>query len=241
MSLPIKISPCPITHTVVELRFKPSVPTSAIFGLLYQSLAKEFPTSHTSPLASIPPEARKQNPVLALQPLHILESSDLAIGIGEQNITFSMKGEYPGWDSISAKFAKTVKQVLDAKIIEIPSRFSLRYINFFPGDVFNNFTLDLTIRGDPIQGPSTFVQAVIQAGEYNLLLKVAKDMDVVKDNKTSKGCIIDIDAYIQNIDDKQSIDSTFNSFLKEAHDQEKTLFYRLLKDDFLKTLNPIYA
>jgi uncharacterized protein (TIGR04255 family) len=57
-------------------------------------------------------------------------------------------------------------------------------------------------------------------------------------NAEKSGSIIDIDTYFQQ---DQGLDpSNIETLLEDGHLEEKTLFFKLLKDAFLQRLNPEY-
>lgn len=48
IKIPKKITPDPISESVVELRFKTNLPADAVFGMLYKKLNEMFPDSYES-------------------------------------------------------------------------------------------------------------------------------------------------------------------------------------------------
>ena len=66
-------------------------------------------------------------------------------------------------------------------------------------------------------------------------LKVINFAEVVFENQSMKGSIVDIDTYVQ-----QDKFKNFQEAVECAHAEEKRLFFSLLGKDFLETLNPDY-
>jgi uncharacterized protein (TIGR04255 family) len=52
------------------------------------------------------------------------------------------------------------------------------------------------------------------------------------------GSVIDIDSFIVEIN--KDFGAVLENFLERAHTIEKEMFFKLLKPEFLETLNPVY-
>ena len=69
-------------------------------------------------------------------------------------------------------------------------------------------------------------------------LQIVNNAKVTVKNAEKSGSIIDIDTYFQQ---DQGLDpSNIETLLEDGHLEEKTLFFKLLKDAFLQRLNPEY-
>lgn len=240
MDLPISIEPCPIVETVLDVRFESLVPEDAVFGVVYQALRPDFPDASALPMASLPPEMRRSDPTLALQPLHKLEGESLTVLIGSQGITVGIRGAYPGWTTVFERFKATLAQVASTGIVGRPLRFGLRYINFFPEDIFPNLTLSVAIDGLPVKGEGTFFKTVFPGEKCRLLLQVGKDLALLA-GQGKAGSVVDIDSFVAEPDTSADFNASITTFLQDAHLAEKQLFFSLLKPDFLVSLNPKYT
>ena len=240
MKLPLSITPCPIADTVVEVRFETEVPEEAVLGVVYQVLKVDFPKCTTLPVASLPSEMRKNDPNLASQPLHRLEGEHLTVMVGAQSVTVGIRGAYPGWGNVSEQFRMTLSRVAATGLIGKPRRLGLRYISFFNGDILPKLTLSVAIDGQPANGDGTHFKTVLTVDDCRLLLQVGKDLMLVSEHDKT-GSVIDIDSFVTEPEVVGGFDATLTAFLEKAHLAEKQLFFRLLKPDFLSTLNPTYA
>jgi len=240
MKLPISIEPCPIVEAVVDVRFESLVPEDAIFGVVYQALRNNFPNASALPMASVLPEMRRADPLLALQPLHKLEGEkdeNLTVLIGSQGITVGVRGAYPGWTGVAERFKTTFASVASTGIVGRPLRFGLRYINFFAEDIFPNLTLSVKIDDVSVTGEGTFFKTVLPGKKCRLLLQVGKDLSLTSEQGKT-GSVVDIDSFVSEPDVSTGFDSAIASFLEDAHLAEKHLFFSLLKPAFLSSLNP---
>jgi uncharacterized protein (TIGR04255 family) len=241
MNLPVSISPCPIAEVTLGIQFEPTVPEDAIFGIIFQALRKDFPKATALPLSSLSAEIRRSDPQLAQQPLHKLDGEQgLSVLIGSQSATVAQQGNYPGWATLSGRFKETIGEIAQAGVIGRPTRFGLRYINFFEGDVFSKLTLSVAIANAPVTGDSTFFRSVLNQAGCRSLLQVGKDLALVQ-AREKVGTVIDIDSFVTNPDISDGFDETLSTFLDTSHLAEKQLFFSLLQPVFLSTLKPIYA
>jgi uncharacterized protein (TIGR04255 family) len=224
----------------MEIRFDSVVPDDAVFGILYQTLMEQFPTVTALPMASIPAAIRRSDPNLAIQALHRLDGEHLTVLVGGQTIAVGIRGPYPGWAAVSQLFKETLSRVGKSGVIQKPRRFGLRYINFFDGDIFPSLTLSISVAGEAVIGEGTYVKTVLEANGYSLLLQVGKDMQLMGSVQKT-GSVIDIDSFLSEPPDLGGFDATVSDFLEKAHLAEKQLFFKLLKPEFLKTLNPSYS
>jgi len=64
MSIPKKITPCPIIDSTIELRFQTSVEPGAVFGIVYNAFKKEYPNVEKMPILNVPEQIRLVDPNL---------------------------------------------------------------------------------------------------------------------------------------------------------------------------------
>lgn len=237
MSLPKLIEPCPIQEVTAAVLFDSVVPPEAILGVVYQAVGKEFGTVEVLPFGLMPSSVRDADPNLRIQPTHKLSSKEYSVLLGPHVVGVTKSGTYPGWSTFFPAAMKTLEAIGSTHIIGTVNRFGLRYVTFFDGDVLGRLTLDISIAGEPAVGKQTALKTLISGTGYSSLLQIANGAALRGDMK-NLGTVIDIECF-------QEGGSPFAAdglarFLNEAHISEKTLFFKLLKDDFLKTLNPRY-
>jgi uncharacterized protein (TIGR04255 family) len=237
MKLPKSISPCPIKESVSEVRFEPNVPEDAVFGIVYQALKMEFAQVKQLPILSLPVEFRTGDKDLMFQPYYRLENAHSTVLLGPRTISVGMRGEYPGWAVHSSRIKAILLHFYQAGVVGKISRFGLRYISFFGFDIFPNLLLKITVDSDSLEGEETFFKTVLSARDCKSLLQIRKGVALTTKPDT-KGSVVDIDSFETNIEG--DFVSRLDNFLENAHRSEKELFFRLLKPEFLKTLNPVY-
>jgi uncharacterized protein (TIGR04255 family) len=235
MALPRTISPCPILEALFEIRFTSKVHPSAVFGMVYNVLQKEFPKVDVLPILQLAEVLKSKDPRLKFKPHYRISNQNFVIQIGPDVLTISsLPKKYMGWEPFSNQIFDTLKNVDRIGVIGEVSRIGIRYINFFENDIFKNINLKVSIGNDDIECRNTIIRTEIEHETFKSSLQVANNAN----QKGKLGSIIDIDTFT---------DAGLNDFfvkkeelIKLGHSKEKELFFSLLKEDFLKTLNPTY-
>lgn len=237
MNLPKTISPCPIIEAVLEVRFKTSVPKSAVFGIFYNKL-KEWLKSEPQdlPILQIPEQIRQHDNSLNFKPYYQFKKENLVVQIGPDVCLISSTNEYMGWEHFSKEIFKLLDIILDSGIIESFLRLGFRYINFFEEEIYNSINVDINLNDKPIDYNNTVLSTSLRNNNFSSTLTISNHSIVNNRN----GSIIDIDTFM---DIKLSVEEfklKYRELIEEGHSDEKKLFYQLLKKDFLTTLNPKY-
>jgi len=245
--LPLLIDPCPIVDATVELRFESAFPAAVAVGLAYQKLIQVFPRVSPVPNFPFPDAVRQLNPALLYQPQFRFESDDFVALLGPNIFAVGVNGPYTKWALVSKEFETALDLFKEANVIGTPQRFGLKYTNFFPENVFSKLNLTLAIAGTETSGQETFIKTVLPSAPFKIDLQILTD---VKMNSTHPKLLIDpnvpgtmiaLDCFKDALamEDLGVLEKT-KEVLDLAHTKEKELFFRLLKEEFLQTLNPRY-
>ena len=235
--LPKSITPCPIVEVIADIRFDPAVPPDALTGIVYQALRSEFPKLEQLPPALIPFEIRTKDPNLKFQPTHKLIGETASILLSPSSTALSKREPYPGWPKLSEDALRIFTAISKTGVITKSTRLGLRYISFFEADALPNLTLNISIASESAIGRQTVLKTLLTAVGCNTLLQVTNHAQL-KTVAKKLGTVIDIDAFMQ--DGPMENAGDFQKFLENAHTAEKALFFKLLKPEFLATLNPAY-
>lgn len=241
--LPVRLNPDPLVSSTVELRFEPLLDKKAIIGAVYYKLREQFPHSETIVPDDLPESLRATNPDFGYRPQIRASNEQFQIFLGEQSITVGVVGTYPGWASFAATIEDVFNQVQALQVFGKVQRVGLRYVSFFDGNAFPGLKLTLSLPGyDGVQLPSgVFMRLPAPDCEHILQLANFIDYQQASGKVTEAGrvgTVMDIDTM-----PLQPVTDFFNRprhWLDLLHEAEKTLFYSLLTDEFLHTLNPDY-
>jgi uncharacterized protein (TIGR04255 family) len=231
MKKPISIDPCPIIDAVIEIRFTPNIDHNAVFGLLYNAIKNDFP-GKVEPQTLTTIEHGKNE--ITTSQIFKLTNEKYVIQIGHNVLSISSYPRYTGWSDFYDETINYLQKIDEVGIISEINRLGMRYINFFENDIFTKIKINATLDNKEIDYKNTQIKTEISHDNFTSNLLIANNIEV--QNKT--GSIIDIDTYRMH-----SLEGFFKKkeqILKEIHDNEKELFFSLLKDEFVETLNPKY-
>lgn len=238
VSLPKKISPCPIIEANIEVRFDSEMPSEAVFGIVYNQFKNEYKDLEKLPILQIPEEIRSQDPVLKFQACYRLRSGNSIISIGPKVISIACVKEYVDWNDFSSKAIEILLKANESGIISKLLRVGLRYINFFEGNILDRIDLSAKIGESFLKSNNTFIKTEFTRNDFSIVLQVANNANILVGEIQKVGSIIDIDTSRSSF----SVDtfSVSPELLGAAHSEGKQLFISLLKKDFLESLNPEY-
>jgi len=234
MDLPKTIDPCPIVDALLEVRFTTVIHPNAVFGLIYNELKKDYPKVENLPILQLPDAVRAADPNFQFKPHYKLLDKEFVIQIGPNVVSISSYPEYLGWERFSERIFDILNRVQKVSIIEDVKRLGIRYINFFEQGIFSDIDMDVTINDKPIEYRNTIVRTEIEQEGFISTLQITNNAV----HQSKQGSLIDIDAFKE--DGLQDFFDKKEEIIGDGHMKEKELFYSLLKEDFLKTLNPVY-
>jgi uncharacterized protein (TIGR04255 family) len=238
MQIPKRITPCPLVETLVEIRFDPLVPSDAIFGLIYGSLKDDYQEVEELPILQMPGVIREKEENLKFKPHYKLRAENIVVQIGPRVFSVSNLNDYIGWKSFYEKIEEAFQKVSGLRIIGDIFRLGLRYINFFEFDIFNKVNLGILLNNRPLESKQTILRTILPDGDFVHRLVMANKTTVNIHGENKLGSVIDIDTVLE----KKITDffEAMPALINEAHDKEKSIFFNLLKPEYLQQLNPEY-
>lgn len=234
-----KITPDYLRDTIVEVRYEAELPYEILKGLLYKELVDDFQLlSEINPLGVLHLGPQQQ---LKLGGSSALDFTDekIKIRVHEERIIFNSLDAYPGWKD----YFPVIKRVLDrlnkAGYIKRFSRVGIRYISEFQNIlIFDHLRMDLNFAftGQHVQSTSVRTELIENGARVVLnLVNNAKRKPPYQEDFFS---IIDIDVIGEP--PQQANMEDFFEHIDRLHSVEKDFFVRILKEEFLDTLNPEY-
>jgi uncharacterized protein (TIGR04255 family) len=172
--------------------------------------------------------------------VYLTNDNAIKVTFTRNDITFNINQEYLGWDNYFTRIQSILKLLFDRNIITKVNRIGLRYISQFDNiaihqNINGNINLDF-VEGD-IYGMSRFE---LYVKEFIVLLTLTNKQQVPENiSKADYISIVDVDVvkvFNQLINDYEQV----IRLIDEAHSIEKEVFFTLLKQGFLQTLNPKY-
>lgn len=232
---PRKITPSPLVSSTIEIRFKTEKESNSIFKSFFVILSDKLTSIENTPL---PKEVRLKNPEFKYYPEHIFSNDDYSLSFNENFIGFENISEYQLWDNYSNNFQQVLKSILSTNVIDEIERIGVRYQSQFDHEKIEDIIKVLpSMKIDEFDENFLSYVSIIETEGFEILLRLKRDITKsILDNSEEKGHLIDIDVSIErNVDQSEIFPN-----IQLAHNILKKTFFGLLKDDFIKTLNPEY-
>ena len=251
--MPVRLERDTILEALYEMRFqsKQSFTGSIFSGLLYSQ--KETRTRYSLleelPAAKLPSEAAAVDPNLRYVATHRLKGEKYSVQIGAQSVALSCPSPYSGWRNFKQEISFVTQAVLKTELVEHVERFSLRYINLLIHDEairgLQKFVVDIKAGGrdlnaDPLIA-STHLRTELHEKGFIDVIQVASPttVEIRATNETKRGTLLDIDI-IRPLTEGENFGENHGDLLERCHEEEKKMFFSLLKPNTLKDLGPIY-
>ena len=249
MKIPKKISPDRIKDSIVEVRYTSKIPFEVAVGMFYKSLDDTY-TYTNRPIG-------KQQIPSALR-LNLLEKLEIQIGsrplffndkikieLQPNSIIFNSLNDYVSWDIYKPEIEKVLSQLSKADVIDKYTRIGVRYISEYPNlDLKDCVKFSFSFGMPDIKSETFTFHSEFKQNELRIILNLSNNLSVLSPKSTSNQVAItqvsniDIDVIMENI-----AEESFESLLSKTevvHQKEKEIFFNLLSDKFLESLNPVY-
>ena len=175
----------------------------------------------------------ENNAELRYNPMFRVAGEKYSIQIGPHVIIVNSHIPYIGWDNYFEVFKGVIDKVYET--IGQIQRIGLRYINFFDQDIHDQ--VDVQVRLAQTNCHDFIIKARIDNEDDTMsIIQYTPNAIVHSDDKTLKGSIIDLDVSM-SFDQGCQKETLFNK-LAQVHNNEKNLFFSLIKSELLNQLNP---
>lgn len=236
--LPTRITPCPIIETILEVRFVTAEDWSVIPGLLYPFIREKYPKKEELPLAQVPLDLRRSDPSFTYKALIQFSNEQFLIQVGPRVITLVANSGYPGWSAIKEEMQWLLVVIEKCQFVAEGERIGMRYVDFFPLNLFEHLIAKVQIGETSIHGAEMSLTKVFQRGPLKARLRIDNGVIAKQGDLSVRGSVFDLDVWV-DAEDFDLFSDGLERF-KESHHLNKEVFFGLMTDDFLKTLNPDY-
>jgi uncharacterized protein (TIGR04255 family) len=239
--IPIKLNKCPIVESVLEFRFDSDVDREVVFPLLFSAISNDFQAPIALPILQIPENVKAMDPNLKDQPCYRLllkEDSNFSLQIGPRVIAFSFNQNYRGWDAFKDYSTTYFTKLRATNVIKKVTRLGFRVINFFDWDIYKHGTeVSISLLGKEIPYEETTLRTKFIDGNYQSIVNIINNAQLNTPSGPKTGSVIDIDTSLINC---ENFFQKAPEYMDSAHAIEKKLFFNLLKDDLIESLEPTY-
>jgi uncharacterized protein (TIGR04255 family) len=238
MNLPKKISPNPLISSTVEIRFQSSLTEEEVLSRFYSIYHSDFPAVKDGNQRDLKRVDPKQ---FEFSADYTFQNEEYSISVAKNLIAFENIGSYHLWSNYFEVIKKNLSLLIGSKIVDSFIRVGVRYASFFEGAGKANEILKnaLEFRHAGFEESLRLHQVSLKREDVNLYVQIAPFASVQILNSDKTGMLIDIDASTMLGNRLFEEDLLFEK-INSLHEEEKILFFGLLNEKFLKSLNPEY-
>lgn len=227
----VKMDPDALERTIIEIRFQTSLPSEAVFGILFNKLRGDYPNHSTNELVQLPKEIREKEPNLVYSTLYSIFNDTVTLNIGPRAIYFNCHNGYILWTNYYKRIKDALKKIDKIDLMNVVERVGLRYINFFELDIYPKLNANIEIIGPKYKREALAVKTVYKTGDYKSTLSINNSTTKGQGSNKKKGSVLDIDSYYESnfkYDQKKLF-----KIINDLHEEEKKLFQNICKRDYL--------
>jgi len=247
MLLPKKLNPDNLKDTLIEIRYLQGIQQELMLG---------FVSSILDPLGYQFISAPSQNINIAFN-----NNQQIAFGMGNNNGGFFIKDnvriqfvanqiifncmadKYVGWEKYFQIISDVIRNLFDKNAIKDFNRVGIRYISeFIDIDIYQKIKGTIDISNTGLKLDNSILRLADESDNlktYVVLTNKAKRISQTPQRqKIIEASLVDVNVY-ESFNPVSDLD-VLNNKLNQIHAKEKEVFFGLINDEFLKTLNPEY-
>ena len=235
--IPKALRKSPLISVSFEFRFEGVEPYNDLFASKIAAAAAcgKFDQVTRLPINQIPELVRGSQ--MAFEPIFGFKYSGADILVGSK-VAVVRTPLYNGWKNFSEIVLEVANRVRPY-VVKF-TRIGFRSIDFYEGrhiDDDLNLSVSTSIGGskESLQRENCSFAITYIDGDNRVRLNYANDASVIDNKKdVKKGSVVDVDAFCEN--PKTDV----NEVITTIHDLGKKVFFESLKENFIKTMEPVY-
>lgn len=245
MKIPRKITPDNIKDSIVQLVFNPLCPPELVVGRFENHLQGLFEFKGGAPsnrkMFRLPNGNELNFEAGVLPGGYFLDRSEsVKVTVNSNTLVFNSFKGYPGWDTMYSIIEETIQIMFSKLIIENVNRTGVRYISQFDDvEIFQKIKMTLSLYTSNKSFATTQIRSEYDEEAFKIILNLLNNFERIDNGVKHKFSMVDIDV----IKFYKSASTTAREVIEsidKAHFKQKSTFFSLLSDDFLKSLNPEY-
>lgn len=243
MKIPKKITPDYLKDTIIQIVFIPGVPPELVLGE-FKSLMNDNFKFVASKRIPIPLPVQIPGLPALVQQNHYFtdQANEVKVEITENVIIFNSLQKYIGWHKYFPLVESTIGTLLKKGTINKINRIGLRFISEYPEiKIFDHLGISLKIDFPNKNFEATQIRSEYKDEQFKVILNIANDLTrpIKEAGKPDRFSIIDIDV-ISLFDNPINDYEQVINIIDKSHFKQKSIFFSLLTEEFLKSLNPEY-
>jgi len=233
LKTPKSINPDRLIDAIVEIRYYSRLPLELLIGIFFDSLDDSYNYSNR------PTTRVNSNLTIGSNPLFYNDKIKILCTNG--SLIFNILSNYIGWENYEKEIRNFVAQINNKKSkIEKFTRVGVRYISEYEEiNIHNKFNFNFDFGMPDIKSDIYTFRSEFTKDTLKVFLNLQNNIRQKKsENNNIRISTVDVDVSNDNLN-CTSLDQIMIE-TKKAHDLQKEVFYRLMKEDFLLTLKPSY-
>jgi len=135
----------------------------------------------------------------------------------------------------------TLEKLVTEGVFKTIERTGLRYVNVFTETLLNISNVAITVIDNDLKNQCTTLRSEIPDGEFMKIVQLSNNAKITRGNSSFTGSALDIDILMTTRMDSTEFEKRIRSIVQDSHDKEKELFFNILKEEFIETLEPEYG
>ena len=248
MPLPKRITPDSIIDATVEVKYLSNLPFELLVGFFFSALDDSYHYTSRAMQPNLPALPFTQGSGITfnmgVQPLFY--NDHISIRLAPNTVIFGcLNNKYIGWDVYRVEIEKVLKAFEGTGHISKWVRIGIRYITEYLNKDLKECTKFTFTFGLPdVRSSSTTFRSEFPYKAVKAILTLNNQMPSIRQQASSstvqivQTSVIDLDVIREPLD-IAGVGDLMN-VVNATHEIEKELFFNLLTEEFLKTLNPEY-
>lgn len=247
MKLPKKVNPDNIREAVVEIHYSSELPFEILLGMVYKALDDTYFYANrplNPPPSAFQAQAGQQMTIQVGNVSHFYREK-VSMQMRPGSFIFTCINNYIGWENYFREISSALEQLSKINEIQKWVRVGIRYISEFPETDLLQVTKFKYEFGLPdFKSKSSSFRSELEYKKSRVVLNLNNNISISRFNNTDKSIVnnivstIDVDI-IDEIVENLSLEGLLN-LIDNNHTKEKEIYFSLLKEDFVKSLNPEY-
>ncbi|MGI8584575.1 MAG: TIGR04255 family protein, partial [Chitinophagaceae bacterium] len=169
----------------------------------------------------------------------------ISIQLSENSLVFTSLIDYIGWKDYKPEIEKALSQLMATTNIKKCTRVGLRYISEYPNqDLKDCINFKFSFGLPQFESETTAFRSEFMYNDTKVILNLNNKVPFIKQELNTKQTeivrtsIIDIDVISENLE-LDNLNDLLNT-IEINHTKEKEVYFSMLKDEYLQSLNPVY-
>ncbi len=248
MTLPKKITPDRIKQAIVEFRYSSKRPFEVLLGTFFNAMDDTYTYTNRplpQPKGAILPTENSQGITLQFGGKSLFYNDKITVALLPNSIVFSCLNEYIGWETYSAEIERVILALNNTNVITHFTRVGIRYVSEYPNiNLQECIKFEFTFGMAQVRSDSYVFRTEFNLDPFRIVLNLNNKVPVLSQSDVNQflitpTSIIDIDVLADGLNTNDTTE--LFEVMNRAKKMEKEIFFGyLIREEFLKTLNPEY-